>query len=332
MSVQVTNFGITSDGRTVHRYRLINRKGATVELLDYGAALHSICVPDRKGVLTDVCLGYDTVAEYEQNDSYFGAIVGRCANRIGRGQFSLNGKEYTLTINDPPHHNHGGQRGFDRVLFGNSVASDRVIFSHVSPHGEEGYPGNFTLAVSYSWDDDCVLTLEYLGFTDQDTVVNLTNHCFFNLNGHRSGDATNLVLQMNADFFTEKDETGLPTGKILPVENTEFDFKTPKPIGGEYDHNFVLSGEGLRDAAELFSPETGIVMTTRTTQPGLQLYTANFVTPRKGKGDSQYDRNHGICLETQHFPDGMHHENFPTVILKQGDEYHQITQYVFTTK
>lgn len=332
MSVRVRPFGITADGRAVDCYRITNRQGAYVELLSYGAALRCICVPDRDGILTDVCLGYDTVEEYEQNDGYFGATVGRCANRIGGGTFVLNGKEYVLAKNDGDNHNHGGIRGFDRALFSGAVASDQVILSYVSPDGEEGYPGEFSLSVTYSFDENNALFITYDGISDQDTVVNLTNHGFFNLNGHNRGVATNLILQISAESVTEKDESGIPTGKLLPVAGTDLDFTEPKPVCGAFDQNFVLCGEGLRGAAVLFSNQTGIVMTTRTTQPGLQLYTANFVTPRKGKGGAEYDAHHGICLETQHFPDAVHHGNFPSTVLKAGEEYREITQYVFTTK
>ncbi len=345
MSVQGRPFGTTADGRAVHCYRMTNKHGAYVDVLDYGCTLQSICVPDRDGKMVDVCLGYDTIQEYEANDGYLGALIGRHGNRIGGGKFILNGKEYTLAVNNGPNHLHGGLIGFDKVVWGVCVASDRLIFTHTSPDGDEGYPGNLLLTVIYSFDDDNALTLTYDAVSDADTVVNLTNHCYFNLNGHDAGPATDLTLQVSADAVTENDENCLPTGVLLPVEGTPFDFNTPKTLGSDieaenqnlrngngYDHNFVLRGSGLRSVATLSSDKTGIVMTTRTTQPGMQVYSANFLTDRQGKGGVRYDFRHALCLETQHYPDGVHHENFPSVILKKGEEYHQITQYVFTTK
>ena len=345
MSVQVKEFGKTADGRQVSVYRITNAEGAYVDVLDYGCTLQSICVPDREGNLTDVCLGYDTVAEYEANDGYLGAFVGRHANRIKEGKFTLNGVDYTLAVNNGPNHLHGGLKGFNQVVWATSVASDRLIFTHTSPDGDEGYPGNLTLSVVYSFDDDNVLTLTYDASCDADTVVNFTNHCYFNLNGQGTGTATDLLLQVNAQSFTENDENCLPTGKILSVEGTPFDFRTAKPVGLEinaddpnlkngkgYDHNFVLDGEGLRDVCVLSSEKTGIEMITRTTQPGIQIYSANFLTDRNGKGGAKYGYRDGICLETQHFPDAVHHENFPSAILKKGETYHQITQYAFSKK
>lgn len=345
MSVSLRQFGTTADGCTVNIYRITNKKGSYVEVLDYGCTLQSICVPDKNGNLVDVCLGYDTVAEYEKNDGYLGAFIGRYANRIGEGKFTLNGKEYVLAVNDGPNHLHGGKKGFDKVIWRACVASDRLLFSHTSPDGDEGYPGNLTLSVTYEFDDNDTLTLTYDAFSDADTVVNFTNHCYFNLNGQGTGTATNLWLQVNADEFTENDENCLPTGKVLSVEGTPFDFRTAKPIerdinagdqnlknGRGYDHNFVLRGTGLRDVAELWSEQTGIAMTTRTTQPGVQIYTANFMTERLGKGGAVYAPRDAVCLETQHFPDAVHHENFPSAVLKKDEEYRESTQYVFYVK
>ncbi|MBO5248868.1 MAG: galactose mutarotase [Clostridia bacterium] len=345
MSVQGKEFGRTADGRTVTVYRITNKNGAYVDVLDYGCTLQSICVPNRDGTLTDVCLGYDTVTEYEENDGYLGAFVGRHANRIGKGEFVLNGQAYSLAVNNGPNHLHGGLKGFDKVIWSACVASDRLIFSHTSPDGDEGYPANLMMSVTYCFDDSNTLTLIYDAVSDGDTVVNFTNHCYFNLNGQGTGTATDHLLQVNADAFTENDGDCLPTGKILSVEGTPFDFRTSKPIGRDigaddenlkngsgYDHNFVLQGEGLREVAVLSSEKTGIVMTTRTTQPGVQVYTANFLTYRGGKNGTRYSVRDGVCLETQHFPDALHHENFPSVVLKQGEEYHQITQYAFTVK
>ncbi len=345
MSVSVKEFGKTADGRTVSIYRITNKNGAYVDVLDYGCVLQSICVPGKDGNLIDVCLGYDTVAEYEKHDGYLGAFVGRHANRIKEGKFSLNGKNYTLAVNNGPNHLHGGLVGFNQAVWGTSVASDRLIFSHTSPDGDEGYPGNMTLTVTYSFDDDNALTLDYEAECDQDTVINLTNHCYFNLNGAGSGDVYDLLLQVNAQSFTENDADCLPTGKVVEVAGTPFDFRQPKAIGAEiekqdvnlkngggYDHNFCLDGEGMRQAAVLTSEKTGIVMTTYTDQPGVQVYSANFLTDREGKNGTKYGYRHGICLETQHYPDAIHNPHFPSAVLKAGEEYHYTTQYVFTQK
>lgn len=342
MSVQVKEFGKTADGRVVSIYRITDSNGAYVEVLDYGCTLYSICVPDREGNLVDVCLGYDTVAEYETNDGYLGAFIGRYANRIGKGKFTLNGTEYTLAINNGPNHLHGGLKGFDKVVWNTAVASDRLLFSHVSPDGDEGYPGNLTLSVTYSFENGA-LTLIYDAVSDADTVVNFTNHCYFNLNGAGTGTAMDLELQIHADAFTESDANCLTTGRVMDVEGTPFDFRTPKTIGQDieaedihlkngsgYDHNFILRGEGMRDVCVLSSSKTGIVCTTATTQPGIQIYTANFMADRKGKGGTSYTYRDAVCLETQHFPDAVHHDNFPSAVLKKGEEYHQETKYTFT--
>lgn len=345
MSVQVKEFGRTADGQTVSIYRITNASGAYVEVLDYGCTLHSICVPDKDGNLVDVCLGYDTVAEYEAHDGYLGAFIGRHGNRIKEGKFTLNGADYTLAVNNGPNHLHGGSKGFDKVVWAAAVASDRLLFSHTSPDGDEGYPGNLLLSVIYSFDDENALTLSYDAECDADTVINLTNHCYFNLNGQGTGTATDLLLQIHADEFTENDSDCLPTGKILSVDGTPFDFRTPKAIGRDineddinlkngkgYDHNFVLRGDGMREVAVLASEKTGIVMTTCTTQPGVQFYSANFLTDCTGKDGTKYGLRDAVCLETQHFPDAIHNDNFPSSVLKKGEEYHQVTKYVFSVK
>lgn len=338
-------FGATRDGSPVFSYRLTNSRGAYAEILDYGCTLRSLCVSDREGILTDVVLGYDTVEEYEKNDGYFGACIGRFANRIGRGEFTLNDEVYPLACNDGENHLHGGDKGFDKHSWAAAVASDRLIFSRTSPHGEEGYPGNLFVSVIYSFDDHNTLTITYDAHCDSDTVINLTNHAYFNLNGQGTGSAMDLLLQVEGEEFTENDSNCLPTGKILFVQGTPFDFRTPKAVGAEidaqdvnlqngkgYDHNFILRGEGLRKVASLFSEKRGIEMTVSTTQPGIQVYSGNFMTDRLGKDGVKYGFRDGICLETQHFPDSVHHESFPSVVLKQGEQYHEITQYTFGNK
>ena len=226
-----------------------------------------------------------------------------------------------------------------------AVASDRLVFSRIFPDGDEGYPGNLTVTVTYALRKDNTLSLTYDAFCDADTVVNFTNHCYFNLNGQGSGTALDLYLQVEADAFTENDGNCLPTGKVIPVEGTPFDFREEKPLGRDiladdpnlrngsgYDHNFVLRGEGMRRVATLRSEKTGIVMDTSTTQPGIQIYSANFLTERQGKGGVKYEKRDALCLETQHFPDAVHHENFPSAVLKAKEKYHQVTEYHFYNK
>lgn len=343
MSIEVRDFAKTADGRAVCLYRMTNRSGAYVEVLDYGCTLHKICVPNRDGALVDVCLGYDTMAEYEAMDGYLGAFIGRHANRIGKGRFELNGREYSLAVNNGPNHLHGGMIGFDKAVWNCAVASDRLIFTRTSPDGEEGYPGTLNCTVCYAFSEDGALSLTYDATCDADTVINLTNHCYFNLSGHDSGYVGDQTLRVDADEFTENDSDCLPTGKVFSVEGTPFDFRVEKTIGRDieaddinlkngsgYDHNFILRGEGLREVAKMHSEKTGITMTVETTQPGIQVYSANFLTERNGKGGCTYQPRHALCLETQHFPDAVHHANFPSAILKKGEAYHQVTVYRFS--
>ena len=334
-------FGHTKAGDTVTAFRLTNSSGAFAVILDYGCILQALFVPNAQGGFTDVVLGYDTMAEYEDNDGYFGAAIGRIANRIGKGEFSLNGKSYRLARNNGENHLHGGIKGFDKFIWAAAVNGDVLELSRVSPDGEEGYPGNLNVKVCYVLTEDNEFRISYNADTDADTILNLTNHSYFNLSG--SGTVLSHKLQVFADRFTENDSGCLPTGKLLDTKGTPFDFSQPKALGQDieaddeqlrfghgYDHNFVLSDTAeLKKAAILFSSETGIAMTTFTTLPGMQVYSSNFLTQRKGKNGGEIDRRHALCLETQVFPNAMACPNFPSPVLRAGEHFHTETIYRF---
>ena len=341
MEITCRNFGTAQDGSLVLAYRLTNQNGLAATVLDYGCTLTSIRVPaGEKGV--DVCLGYDTIGEYEREDGFLGAVVGRHANRIANGRFTLNDREYALARNDNGNHLHGGAHGFDKYVWDSRVGEEGLIFSRRSPDGEEGYPGNLDVRVTYALTDKNELSLSYCAKTDADTVVNLTSHAYFNLSGHDSGIIYDQLLRIFADAYTEIDANCLPTGRILPVEGGALDFTQPKCIGLDidadddalrngrgYDHNFVLRGEGLKKAAWAYSDRTGITMEVYTTLPGVQFYTANFLTPRAGKNGAVYRERGGFCLETQLFPNAMACENFPSPVLRAGDAFEHTTIYKF---
>ncbi len=345
MKITTHSFGVTRSGKPVSLFRMENSSGAVVEALDYGCIIRAIRVPDRQGRLVDVVLGYDTIEEYEQHDGYLGAIVGRYANRIGAAAFSLNNKTYHLAANDGPNHLHGGIVGFDKHTWDARAEAGKIIFNRCSPDGEEGYPGALYTRVSYGWSEDNVLTIGYSATSDADTVVNLTNHTYFNLSG--GGTILDQKLQVDACKYLETQFGCLPTGRILPVQDTPFDFTTEKAIGkdldadceqlrcvGGYDHNFVLDNQGgkMALAATLYAPDTGIVMTCSTTLPGVQMYTSNCLSPRQGKDDHTYGPHSGLCLETQFFPDAPNHEEFPSPRLNKGETYQQETVYGFSVR
>ena len=314
-----------------------NQNGASLTVLDYGATIQSLCVPDREGKLVDVVLGYDTEEEYKQNGGYLGGAIGRVGNRIGGSAFSLNGKQYRLARNDGENHLHGGANGFDKRYWTVHTESSSIVCSRLSPDGEEGYPGNLCVQVRYTLTEDNRLVIEYDADTDADTPVNLTNHSYFNLNG--TGKVLSHRLQIFAERFAENDEGCLPTGKLLWVEGTPFDFRTEKEIGADidaedkqlkrgkgYDHNYVLTG---KKAAVLYSPESGIEMTVETDLPGMQLYTANCLGERKGKNGSTIGLRSAACFETQLFPNGMNCYAFPSPVLRAGAHLHSDTVYSF---
>lgn len=344
MKIIKSDFGITNNGENVQIYHLENASGAYVEIIDFGCRLVKIMVPDRQGHLTDVCIGLDTIADYENDTCYFGAIVGRVANRIKDGRFTLNGKDYQLATNDRTNHLHGGNIGYAHKVWEAKVKEDKLVFTMHSADGEEGYPGNLTLTVTYGWSDDNELSILYEASTDQDTLLNVTNHAYFNLNGEGNGDILSHELFIDADKFTEVDDSQAPTGRLLPVDGTPFDFRNIHSIGkmidseyeqlkkfGTYDHNYVINGTGLREAAILQSKESGIRMTCFTDQPGVQLYVSPKPLDVNGKGGKPYGHHSSLCLETQHFPDAINHEHFPSIVLHPDEAFRSKTLYHFST-
>ena len=337
MTVTIVPFGRTAAGEEVLAGRLENAAGMAVTVISYGAAVQSIRVPDGRGGQVDVALGYDTVAEYEAADGYLGATVGRVGNRIGGARFWLNGQEYILAKNDGANHLHGGARGFDKYVWDMQAAADGVVCSRLSPDGEEGYPGALAVTVRFALTEDNALVIDYTARSDKDTAVNLTNHTYFNLNG--GGSVLDHELRLSARRFCENDGGCLPTGRLLDVAGTAFDFRRAKPLGrdigaeeeqlrlaGGYDHCFVLDGG---PAAELFSPATGIRMTVETDLPGVQVYTANGLGPRPGKGGAVMGPRDAVCLETQLFPNAMNCWGFPSPILRAGAQMTTRTAYRF---
>ena len=337
------HFGRTADGQDVCRYRLTGVGGAYADILNYGGVIQSLVVPDRRGRLVDVVLGFDAVAEYEADDAYIGALVGRWAGRISGAAITLGGVRYPLAANDGPNHLHGGLKGFNRHVWEASVDHEALILSRFSPDGEEGYPGALAVKVKYSFDDRNQLTLEYEAESDRGTVVNLTSHSYFNLNGAGRGDILGHQLAVAADHIVEIDLRLIPTGRLLPIHGTPFDFNLPRSIGqainaadpqlengGGYDHYYVRSpATPDRPMARVFSPETGLQLEVFTTEPGLQFYTANFLKPQAGKAGMSYGPRSGFCLETQLWPDAPNRPAFPAAILKNGDIYRQTTTYRF---
>lgn len=340
-------FGVTPSGEAVELFTLTNAHGLRVRAMTYGGIIVSLEAPDRRGTPGDVVLGYDSLAGYLRDSPYFGAIVGRYGNRIAKGRFTLDGKEYRLAVNNGPNHLHGGVRGFDKVVWHAEPFDDArgagVVLTHTSPDGDEGYPGTLNAKVTYTLTDRNELRIEYEATTDQATPVNLTQHSYFNLAG--SGDILGHELMIAADSFTPVDSTLIPTGAIAPVAGTPFDFRAPHTIGerigadneqlrfgGGYDHNFVLtrSGTGLALAARVHDPVSGRTLEIRTTEPGIQFYSGNFLDGSiTGKRGVVYAHRTGLALETQHFPDSPNHPNFPSTILAPGQVYRSSTVWTF---
>ena len=339
-------FGKLSDGREVFQYTISN-PSASVSILNLGGIIQSLCVTDKDGKMTDVVLGYDTTEQCEENRGcYFGALIGRFGNRIGGASFTLNGKEYPLYANDGPNHLHGGKDGFNWKLWDvEQQGEDTLRLNLFSADGEEGYPGNLTVTVWYTLDGSA-LKIHYQAVSDADTVINLTNHAYFNLAGEGNGNIEDHLLRLNAQGYTAVDNNGLTIEKIIPVEGTPFDFRVAKPIGQDigaddeqlhngagYDHNFVLdSSPELKEVASAICSRTGIQMTVLTTQPGVQLYTGNMIAPHTGKNGHSYGKRSGFCLETQHFPNSMACTSFASPVLKAGETYDQQTIYYFSAK
>ncbi|CUO11104.1 MULTISPECIES: aldose epimerase family protein [Clostridium] len=346
MRITKREFGITKEGIAVHEFKIENQIGEYITILDYGCTLTSINVLDKNENLVDVCLGYKTLEEYENNISYLGAIIGRHANRIKEGKFILNDTKYELAINNGPNHLHGGKKGFDRYVWDHIINGNSITFFRVSKHLEEGYPGNLSIEVKYEFNDEGELIISYYATTDRETIVNLTNHCYFNLNGENKGNILGHKLKLNASKYTENDEHCLPTGNILNVEESPFDFREGKKIGRDindediqlknglgYDHNFILdSEENMKYVGELEGDESGIEMKIYTTCPGVQFYSGNVLDGENGKSNTVYNKRAGLCLETQYFPNSLECSNFPSVILKEGESFKEKTIYKFSTK
>jgi aldose 1-epimerase len=346
------DFGRTAEGETVELYTLTNANGIEAKITTYGGIVVSLRVPDRKGALDDVVLGFETLDGYLKGHPYFGAIIGRYGNRIGKGRFVLNGVEYKLATNNGEHHLHGGVKGFDKVVWKAKPVTGRdkvgVELTYLSKDGEEGYPGNVSVKVVYTLTNNNELRVESVATTDKDTLVNLTYHSYFNLAGQGNGDILGHELVINADRFTPVDAGLVPTGELRSVRGTPFDFTLSTAIGARinqdeeqlkfgrgYDHNWVLNGISgrLRLAARVFEPTTGRVLEVGTTEPGLQFYAGNFLDGSlTGKGGKVYGHRSGFCLEPQHFPDSPNKPGFPPTVLKKGKKYQTTTVYRFSTQ
>ncbi len=339
-----SSFGKLPDGTAVDLYTLTNCNGLVARITNYGTIITELHVPDRSGRNGDVVLGFDNLEQYLKGHPYFGCTVGRVANRIAKGKFTLEGKAYTLAINNGPNHLHGGLKGFDKVVWQATALSGAAVkFAYTSKDSEEGYPGKVEATVVMTLTDADELRIDYSAVTDQSTPVNLTNHSYFNLRG--AGDVLGHELTLAADFFTPTDSTLIPTGEIKAVCNTPWDFTQPRAIGSRiselgtgilgYDSNYVINGGGrsLALAARVYEPQSGRVMEVHTTHPGVQLYTANYLDGSlKGKGGVIYRRHMAFCLETQHFPDSVNQPSFPSTILRPGQTYNQTTVHKFSSR
>ncbi|MDD6175017.1 MAG: galactose mutarotase [Firmicutes bacterium] len=346
MSVTTKPFGSCQE-TVVKAFCITNASGASATVITYGGRLISLKMPDRSGKLSEVILGFDDLESYEKDSSGQGALIGRYGNRISRAQFSLNGQTYHLAQNDGRNHLHGGSTGYSARVWDAGITGDNSVTLRLfSPDGEENYPGTLQIAVSYTLTDENELRIHYTARTDRETVINLTNHSYFNLSSCSSGDVLEHTLQVESDAITEANPELIPTGKLLSTGGTAFDFTKPKKIGrdircgdkqlklaGGYDHNFVLRGKGLRRVATLCAPDTGRCMDVLTDQCGMQVYSANFLNcaelPLRG-GRPQQPRA-AICLETQHYPDSPNHPEFPTTVLKPGELYDTTTIFRFYT-
>jgi aldose 1-epimerase len=338
-AVIVSPFGVTAGGVEVEEYTLSNSSGMRASVITFGGILRELWVPAKDGRERDVVLGFDSLRPYEERHPWFGTITGRFANRIARGQFTLDGVSYHLAVNNGPNHLHGGVNGFDRAVWKaqpeQTAEYARVVLSHLSPDGDEGYPGEVWVQVSYTLTNDNELRIDYKATASKPTPINLTNHSYFNLAGHAAGDVLSHRLVMHADRIVEVDETQIPTGELPAVKGSAFDFTTSRTLGERirevgigYDHTYVIKGEGgeLRSAAELSESTSGIRLEVLTTEPGVQLYTGNYLDGTlRGKGGAQYKQHQGVCLEAQHFPDSVNQPSFPSTILRPGRTYAQTT-------
>lgn len=350
MPITRDTFGMTDDGIAIERYTLAHSNGLEASIMTYGGTLLSLIVPDRNGTLADVTLGFDSLQPYLSDHPFFGSLVGRFANRIAGGRFQLNGKSYTLARNNGPNHLHGGPKGFHRAVWQateqTSTDGPSLQLTYTSRDGEEGYPGNLSVTVVYTLSDQGELRIDYTATTDQDTILNLTNHTYFNLAGQ--GSILDHELELAASHFLPIDATSIPLGEIRPVQGTPMDFTVPTAIGRHigaddeqlrngqgYDHNWVLDHEAgtLGLVARLYEPTTGRLMEAHTTEPGVQFYSGNLLgRSLTGKGGQRYEKHGGLCLETQHFPDSPNQPQFPSTVLRHGQTYQQTTIYRFSCR
>lgn len=348
MSIVKTEFGTMPSGEKVYSYLLDNGMGLSAEILNYGGIIKNLYVTDKNGVKTDVALGRDTLEDYLKNGGYLGALIGRHANRIKKGKIVLNGETYTVGINEGNNSLHGGKTGFDKKVWdAETIDKDEpaLALTLLSPDGDEGFPGELKVKVVYTLTKNNAIKIEYTAMSDKDTVVNLTNHTYFNLAGHASGVIDKQVLQINSSFYTPNDNEGMPTGEVLSVEGTPFDFRVPKPIGQDiradfeqiemyegFDHNYAISGRDYRLAAIASCIENGITMEVYTDQPAMQLYTSNSLPEGIYKDGARYGAHQAFCIETQCFPNAMEHSHYPSPLLKKNEEYNHVTEYRFIVK
>lgn len=352
MSINAVPFGKLPCGREVRLYTMTNANGASVSITDLGGIIVKIIVPDKNGNLGDVVLGYDCAENYTPNYGYLGALIGRYANRINRGTFPFEGRTMQLNTNSNGHHLHGGNEGFDRKVWTaqmrESVGRDELKLTIVSPDGEENYPGTLKVCVTYSFNDQNELSIHYEAVSDQDTIVNLTNHSYFDLEGEENGSIENHTVQIHADRFTVVDADSIPTGELRDVTGTPFDLRMGKRLkdgyaeqekdeqlsfGQGYDHNFVLNRQGMQLAAVVTAPISGRIMKVYTDKPGIQLYTGNMIDCVKpGKSGRVYEKRDALCLETQFFPDSVNHLEFPSPLLREGEKYDFTTVYAFSAE
>jgi aldose 1-epimerase len=342
-------FGRTADDKAVDLITLRNSAGIEARILTYGGIILSLKTPDRAGALDDIVLGFDELAPYLTKSPYFGCLIGRYGNRIAKGKFTLDKKPYTLATNNAPNHLHGGVKGWDKVVWSAAPFQNAegvgVTLTYTSADGEEGYPGTVKAEVTYTLTDQNQLIVDYHATTDKPTIINLTQHSYFNLAGATAKDILGHELMINAAEYTPVDPTLIPTGQLAPVEGTPFDFRKLTPIGARindaneqlkrglgYDHNFVLTriGPGLSYAAKVVEPQTGRTLDITTTEPGIQFYSGNFLDGKLvGKGGQTYAHRSGFCLETQHYPDSPNRPNFPSTVLRPGEDYRSKTVFTF---
>lgn len=346
-AVRVETFGSTSKKEEAVLYTLTNENGMSASITNYGAALVKLNVPDKEGKLRDVVLGYDDVTGYEKGGGSFGAPVGRNANRIGGAVITIQDKTYELEKNDNGNNLHSGTNYYNKRIWNVGEKTDsKIEFVLHSPDGDQGYPGTLDMHVTYELTEDNELRLIYDAIPDQDTIINMTNHSYFNLDGHDSGNVLKELVTLDADYFTRADAQSIPTGELVDVTGTPMDFRMPRALGEAidadyeavrlgkgYDHNWVLKNNGKFDkVAQAVSEKSGIVMEVWTDLPGMQMYTANFLDNEHGKNGAVYGIRDAVCFETQYFPDAVHHENFASPICKKGMPYHTVTSYKFETK